>query len=220
MEQDNRLEYWSGIHLILNTICDKYDTVWRKRNRILDTRFMVLFILKLVLSKNKNGYNSTLAQLWSDYYGNERQAPQQVSVSASSICEARQKFPELIFKELSESLISYRDSKSVGSTWHGCKLYAVDGSQINLPRELLSSGYKLQDEKRRYYPQGLMSCLYNLGDKFIYDFSLTADGDERSCALDHMNYVDKGDIMIFDRGYFSYLLLHQGPQSGGRCKQR
>ena len=81
----------------------------------------------------------------------------------------------------------------------------VDGSKINLPRELLYAGYKAPN-KHQHYPQGLMSTLYHLG-RLIYDGTLSPDQGERSCFFAHMERLSSGDVLVLDRGYFSYLIL-------------
>jgi hypothetical protein len=61
---------------------------------------------------------------------------------------------------------------------------------------------------------GLTSCLYSLSEGVIYDFILVPHYDKRECALRHMDHVNFGDIIIFDRGYFSYLLLYKSIEKG------
>ncbi len=39
----------------LSKPCQAMDPVWRKRKRVIDTRLLVAFILKLVLSRNRQG---------------------------------------------------------------------------------------------------------------------------------------------------------------------
>ena len=85
-------------------------------------------------------------------------------------------------------------------------MFSVDGSKINLPRELINSGYKAPNN-HQYYPQGLMSTLYNLGSGLIYDGLLTPDRNERICLLNHMENLSPGDVLVLERGYFSYLIL-------------
>ena len=80
---------------------------------------------------------------------------------------------------------------------------------------MIGDGFKLYNKERgRYYPQGIMSCLYNLQEKVIYDFSLVKHMNERLCALEHLKQLDNKDIMIFDRGYFSYLLFYKAIENG------
>lgn len=54
-----------------------------------------------------------------------------------------------------------------------------------------------------------MSCMYNLQEQMVYDVELVSHGDERSCALAHLTRLSEGDLVIFDRGYFSYLILYR-----------
>jgi len=97
--------------------------------------------------------------------------------------------------------------------WLGHRLFAVDGSKINLPRELLDDGYSTP-AKNAYYPQGLLSCLYQLKSQLPFDFDLVSHANERLCALGHLQVLQAGDIVVYDRGYFSYVLLHRHIQTG------
>jgi hypothetical protein len=60
----------------------------------------------------------------------------------------------------------------------------------------------------------MVSCLYNLQEQLAYDFKLVSHNDERRCVPDHLAKLEMGDLVIFDRGYFSYLMLHQVIASG------
>ena len=66
---------------------------------------MVAFLLKLVESKNKQGYGSNLVQFWESCLNQGIKLAQDKSVSASSLCEARQKLSEDIFIELNKELV-------------------------------------------------------------------------------------------------------------------
>jgi hypothetical protein len=141
--------------------------------------------------------------------------PQENSVAASSLCEARQKLSEDIFKELNQELIKHWQKNQELPSWKGHRIFAVDGSRVNVPRELINDSYKLYAEERgRYYPQGLMSCPYNLQEKVVYDFSFVTHMNERLCAIEHMKHLTGKDIIVFDRGYFNYLLLYKIIEQG------
>ncbi len=99
-------------------------------------------------------------------------------------------------------------------TWLEHRVYAVDGSRVNLPRELTESGFKIYDETRRHYPQGLLSCLYDVLSKTVYDFDFVSHMNERKCVIEHLKVLEPNDLVIFDRGYFSYLLLHEFVKNG------
>lgn len=215
MEEEKSLKFWSEIKNIFKKISDKFDEQWQKRKRILGTQLLVAFIIKLVQSKNKQGYGSTLNQFWEVCLEKGIVLPQTNSIAASSFCEARQKLPEDIFKELNQELINHWQNNHELPTWNDHRIFAVDGSRVNVPRELINDGYKLYNKERgRYYPQGLMSCLYNLQEKTVYDFNFVTHMNERLCALEHMKQLTGKDIIVFDRGYFSYLLLYKVLEQG------
>jgi len=202
--------FWSPIQGLIEQLCEDFDKVWQIRKRTITTQFLVIFILKSVLSKNKQGYKSLLTELWEN---NEISVLQQEPVSASSLCEARQKMPATIFTQINRNMLSMREKSDPLPLWRGHRVFGVDGSKVNVPRELLSVGYKAPN-KHQYYPQGLMSTLYHLDSGLIYDGTLTADRDERGCLLVHMESLSCGDVLVLDRGYFSYFMLHQAQEKG------
>ena len=57
-------DFWSPLQDIIKQLCSEFDKVWQTRKRVLDTHFLVLFIFKLVLSKNSQGYKILLNELW------------------------------------------------------------------------------------------------------------------------------------------------------------
>ncbi len=181
---------------------------------MIDTRLLVVFILKLVLSRNRQGYGSSLSALWGACADKGITLPCTDAVAASSLCEARQKLPETVFKTLNDELISLWHAHRDTPTWKGHWVFAIDGSKINAPRGLLEYGYKTPRETTRHYPCGMVSGLYNLQEQLIYDFELVPHNDERRCVPEHLAKLDLGDLVIFDRGYFSYLMLHQVLASG------
>ena len=209
------LDFWVEVKNIFQKISNKFDSEWQKRKRVLSTQLLVAIIFKLVQSKNRQGYSSNLTEFWEICAEKAIELPQVNSVTASSLCEARQKLSEVIFKELNKEVIAHWQKDQNLPTWNGYRIFAIDGSRVNLPRELIKDGYKLYAEKRgHYFPQGLMSCLYNLQEKVVYDFSFVNHMNERLCALEHIKLLGKKDIVVFDRGYFSYLLLYKILEQG------
>lgn len=52
-----------------------------------------------------------------------------------------------------------------------------------------------------------VACI-NLDQKFLSIFDLQSKSGERTHALAHLNKLVEGDIVIYDRGYFSYTMLY------------
>jgi len=209
MDQQPMIDYWSSVKKIIDRICKEYDSLWQKRSRILNSKLIVMMIFKLVLNDKRQGLSLTLTDFWDRCGEKNIDLPQPKSVTASSFCEARQKLPENIFTDLNQALLKNWSDKNTLTLWHGHRVYAVDGSRVNLPRNLTKFGFKIYDKERRHYPQGLLSCLYDVHSKTVNDFDFVSHMNERKCALKHLNVLKSNDVVLFDRGYFSYLMLHE-----------
>ena len=57
-------DFWSPLQATIEETCLDFDKVWQTRKRVITTQFLVTFILKLVLSKNSQGYKILLNELW------------------------------------------------------------------------------------------------------------------------------------------------------------
>lgn len=144
LEQTKILSFWVKVHELFEQVCTNTDKVWQKRKRVLNTKLLVVLILKMILSRNKQGYGSNLNALWESCCEKGIALPQINSVAASSLCEARQKLPENTFKQLSNKLIALWHQNHETPTWNGHRVFAVDGSKLNMPTGLLNYGYKYQ----------------------------------------------------------------------------
>lgn len=200
-------QMWLRIANLVYVTAQDYDQKWQLRRRTIDTMLIVLFVFRLVFSKNKQGYGITISELWEQCRRMNYSLPQAKPVAASAFCNARKKLDASIFGTINAEIIkTYRDSEA-NYQWKGRGLFAVDGSKINLPRQLMSDGYALPSQAA-HYPQGLLSCLYQLKSKIPYDFDLPTHYNERKAALNHLRVLCANDVVVYDRGYFSYLMLY------------
>lgn len=203
---DNQVHLWQKIIVIVAAIAENFDKTWQKRQRVISTLLIILFIFRLVFSKNKQGYGSTITELWEYCDKLNIPLPQSKPVSAPAFCNARKKLDESVFKELNSKIIQTYETHQENYRWKNHRLFAVDGSKINLPKQLIESSYQTPF-KNAYYPQGLLSCLYQLKSKIPFDFELSPHGDERKLAIGHLDTLQKGDVVVYDRGYCSYNML-------------
>lgn len=171
----------------------------KKNSSNIGARYICQFTIEL-LNRQAGGYRGTADRL-AELLGKDVL----LSYSASSICEARKKFPSQIFLDLNKILLDKTSSLQEG-LWFGRRLFAIDGSKIVLPKNLEKSGFKAE-RKESHYPMGRLSCLYQVGTQFIHDISLQSHCNERRSALDHFDKLASGDITVYDRGYFSFNLL-------------
>ena len=208
---DAFVQLWQGIIATLITVADEFDSQWQQRKRVLNSLLVMLFVFRLVFSNNKQGYAITIAELWAQCAAMQVPLPQASPVSASAMCTARAKLDENVFKQLHARILRHYDHSDVERQWNGHRIFAVDGSRINLPRRLIKHGYRTPSDNA-HYPQGLLSCLYQLKSKIPVDFDLVAHGDERQLARTHLASLSQGDVVVYDRGYFSYAMIHAHAQ--------
>jgi len=110
---DPFIHLWQKIISTIGETCDDFDLKWRKRKRLINTLLLVLFIFRLVFSKNKQGYNITITELWDQCKLLGVDLPQNAPVAASAFCAARAKLDENIFKALNTKIIkSYEAPKN------------------------------------------------------------------------------------------------------------
>lgn len=214
MSEQGVIDYWSSVKEIIDRVCEGYDKQWQRRSRVLNSKIIILMIFKIILSDRRQGLAINLTEFWDGCSDKNIDLPQVKSVTASSFCEARQKVSEDIFKDINRELLGNWGKKRSLPLWLGHRVYATDGSKVNIPRDLVAFGFKIQDEERQHYPQGLLSCLYDVLSKTVYDFDFVSHMNERTCALQHLKILEPNDVVIFDRGYFSYLLLHEFHKKG------
>jgi phage gp36-like protein len=212
VNDEDFLNLWGRVVNIMSEVAHSYDATWQKRKRIIDSLLLVFLIFRLVFSKNTQSYGTTISEFWHNCHRLKFPLPQKQAISASSFSEARKKLNESIFIELNQRIIQACPEK-ISERWFGHRLFAVDGSKVNLPRELIKANYPLP-QKNSHYPQGLLSCCYQLKSKIPHDFDLVSHGNERQCALAHLQALQVNDVCVYDRGYFSYALLALHIQAG------
>lgn len=205
---------WEKVAKVIYDLAEHYDKKWQVRQRIINSQLIILFVFRLVCSKNSQSYGSTIDELWDSCHRLNLPLPQKGSVAPSSLCAARLKLDENVFKEINQKIIeTYSDrAENESYKWLGHRVFAVDGSWINLPRGLMKHGYRRLSESA-YYPQGKLSCLYQLKSQLPYDFDLVPHLNERTCAKQHLQLLEKNDVVVYDRGYYSYFMLHQHAES-------
>lgn len=203
------VELWQQVVGVIREIAERYDERWRVRKRLINSMMIILLVFRLVCSKNTQSYGTTIDELWDSCRKLNLPLPQESTIAPSSFCEARKKLDEAVFKEINQKIIETYAAQGQDESynWLGHRIFAVDGSRINLPRSLIACGYPLPSDNSNY-PQGLLSCLYQVKSQMPFDFDLVSHANERTCAEQHLQVLAQDDVVVYDRGYFSYLMLH------------
>jgi len=208
------INLWGKVISIIAEVAHEFDQTWQKRKRIIDSMLLIFLIFRLLYSQNRQGYGTTISDFWNNCHNMNFPLPQKRPICASAFTQARSKLDETIFKILNQRVVSvYEEQTDRLYRLNNHRIFAVDGSKINLPYELIEVGYKTPS-KNAHYPQGLVSSLYQLKSKIPYDFDLVRHCNERKCALSHLKFLKETDIVVYDRGYFSYAMLYYHVKAG------
>ena len=205
---------WAKIVAAIAEVARCFDGRWQKRKRVIDSLFLVMMILRLVGNRDRKGYGSTIDDMWDNCDKVRIALPQRDTIASSSFASARLKLDESIFKEINDRIVQIYEAEFGGQhLWRGLRVFAVDGTKVNVPRGLLKNGYT-RPNPEAHYPQALGSCLYNLMTAMPHDFGLYSCKDERHSARKHLKTLEQGDVVVYDRGYFSYAMLRRHHSAG------
>ncbi len=207
------VQLWRGVVGTLTSVANAWDRTWLKRQRSINTLLVMMFVYRLALAPDRQRYALTLSELWEQCRQLGIALPQARPVAASSICAARSKVGEEVFRTFHRALLEQARQAVPERFWHGHRVFAVDGSKLNLPRPLLDAGFSTPGPEAQY-PQGLLSCLYQLQAGLPVDFDLLARADERAAARGHLAALQRGDAVVYDQGYYSFRLLHAHARRG------
>jgi hypothetical protein len=148
----------------------------------------------------------------------------EVSISNSAYTQARAKLNYTAFQEYAtmSSDMFYDDGEY--EKYKDFRLLAIDGSVVTLPKsedirsEFNPMKVRCQIEGfKKDVPQARVSVLFDVLNTMAVDASLTNKNkseendliayDERTLALQHLEYCKKDDLVVMDRGYPSYELF-------------
>lgn len=175
------------------------------RNRVLSFVYLTTFIINFVKrSLQLELYNFTD---WLNV----------LNVTKQAFSKARKKLSFTVFISLNEVLIKefYSDNGSVKS-FKGLRLLAVDGSILRLPSDINLYTHFGRDEINKSIPMAQSSILFDVLNHLALDAIIAPyKASERDLALEHVtklisqNYEHQEfkDLLIFDRGYASRLLM-------------
>jgi len=185
-----------------SAVAAEEDRRWQKRRRVFSRLLLILFILRIAAAPTKQGYKTTLCALWEQCQMPAIPLPQDEPPAASSVCAAREKLDPRVFKRLHHHILAHSPADPL---WKGHRIFAVDGSKYPLPRALIKNGYRTPNANA-HYPQGLVRVLYRLRSRVPVAFDLFDHDNERAAARTHLNAVSEGDVIVYDRGYYSFAL--------------
>jgi len=98
--------------------------------------------------------------------------------------------------------------------WQGMSVFGIDGSKYTLPatekiREEFDPKSGFEYKSKGHYPQCLVSTAYDVFRRFpIARTIVDANGSEREEVKELLPHIPPNNLLLFDRGYPSYELIH------------
>ena len=170
----------------------------------------------MVADGNRRGIRHLLPDFWEEAHEYELPLPSLKPVSASAICQARARLNPEVFRQLLYALSESSEGADGNEfeRWRGRRVFAVDGAKINLRRSPeLEREFGVPNDS--HCPQILMSALVDVCSRTPLDVEVSGFcGSEREHLLLMLDSLEKGDLLILDRGYPSHEILQSCASAG------
>ncbi len=186
------------------------------RNGTLSPELLTTFMMYMVADGNRRGIRHLLPDFWEEARDHGLPLPTEKSVSASAICQARARLNPEVFRQLLYALSASCEATdgSQFKRWRGRRVFAMDGAKVNLRRSPeLTREFGIPNES--HCPQILMSALVDVCSRAPVDVEVSGFcGSEREHLLLMLDSIEKGDLLILDRGYPSHEVLQACAKAG------
>ena len=123
--EDAFVRLWGNVIGTVVRVANEHDRLWQQRRRVLNTLLVTLFVFRLVFSKDRQGYATTVAGLWEQCRMMGIALPQATPVAASAMCRARAKLDEGLFRRLHGEILREAGAADAGKRWKGRRIFAV-----------------------------------------------------------------------------------------------
>ena len=173
-------------------------------------------LLYMVSDANRSGYRHLMRAFWDDAAAHGLALPTEEPISGPSFCEARKKLSSELLSDLLYAVAwpSADDPDSDARRWRGRRVFAVDGTKINLQRcgELNDA---FGTPEGAYCPQVLLSVLVDVCARIPMDLEVSGFATSERVHLEKLlTSLDRGDVVVLDRGYPSHALLQSLSRQG------
>ena len=196
------------------------------RERKLPFPKLIVFILFITVSGKGKGVDSKSGE----FFRNARRSglwPSAQAAHRGSISKGRNKISWEVFKELFYDAVKLayelwpqemaalpsRNQRSK-YLWQGISVFAIDGSRYTLPateqiREEFDPKSGFEYKGKGHYPQCLVSTAYDVFRRLpIARTIVNANASEREQVKELLPHIPPNNLLLFDRGYPSYELIH------------
>ncbi len=133
-------------------------------------------------------------------------------MTKGAFTQARSKLNPWAFQRLNEVAVKTFYDEAVYNVWNGFRTLAVDGTRLVLPNHpsIIEEFGQHQFGPNADSPRSLAmgSMLYDVFNQITIDSKLAPwSSSERDLLVEHLEKVEKGDMLLLDRGYPCFWLL-------------
>ena len=140
-------------------------------------------------------------------------------VTQSAFSQARNKIHPEAFEELNKESVSCFYSEFKVKKWNNFRLVAIDGSEIQLPKNSETIAQYGEYKTNRMDSSAVLARIsksYDVLNNISIDAKLVnRKVGEHSLAKSHLKYTGKNDLFLLDRGYPSFDLFREILSKGG-----
>lgn len=170
----------------------------------------IFFLWRWALENHNITLEQALIKCWpqlQELFRNKKDIVSDKPIAPPTLLQARQNLGiDIPFEMLDKATERLFERFDEMTRWKGLRLYAVDGSNLNLPRrkELIKEfGHHNSGDKESYYPQAQFVTLELLNMGWIVDYILDhCHGSELDNAKQLCERLGMNDLLITDRLYF------------------
>lgn len=147
------------------------------------------------------------------------------AVTKSAFSQQRKKLKSVFFQDWNDVLVSsyYKIAQKQVKKWRGFIVLSIDGTKLSLPNTPTlrqTYGYSTNQHKRET-ATARASILYDVLNKVILKSHLCSIKEaERTTACDLITSLEKGSLLLLDRGYPSFMLFYLIHKQGGHFVMR
>lgn len=182
---------------ILNDDLYFYNSILFKRKCKITFRDIFYYLCNIIFSKDRSSV-SVASQMNVDKITDAKH---------DAFKKKRKIIPSYIFDSLSNTLVKYYYDNFKHLYHNKYRILSVDGTYVQLSKDLNEEGYELT--KNNTYVKTVVSGLYDNTNNLILDFCMNNTNSESQLYKQQFKYLKKNDIVMHDRGYYSYNLLYQ-----------
>jgi hypothetical protein len=131
-------------------------------------------------------------------------------ITAGAFTRARKKLSFNAFIELNRIMVNYFYKYFPQKKWNGLRLVAIDGSTVKVPRteETIKHFGRWKTRNGNDRPLARISQLLDVLNGVIIDAIISPKKTgERQLAIQHLDHLGEGDLLLCDRGYPAFWLF-------------